>query len=256
MSPRPRTAVVTGASSGIGAATARRLADAGFHVILAARRVERLDALAKELTAAGGTVTVYPLDVTDRAAVDAFAAALDVHSPIHVLVNNAGGALGTDPVAIADPADWRTMYEVNVIGVLNVTQALLPALTASGDGTVVVLSSTAGLGTYEGGGGYVAAKHGAHAIAETLRLELNGQPVRIIEIAPGMVRTDEFSLNRFHGDAERAAAVYAGVAEPLTADDVADTVSWAVTRPSHVNVDLLVLRPRAQASNTKVHREL
>ncbi|MYS24695.1 NADP-dependent 3-hydroxy acid dehydrogenase YdfG [Streptomyces sp. DvalAA-14] len=256
MTPRPRTAVVTGASSGIGAATVRRLAEAGFHVVLTARRIERLDALAKELTAAGHTVTVHPLDVTDRAAVDAFAASLDVHAPIQVLVNNAGGALGTDPVAIADPDDWRTMYEVNVIGTLNVTQALLPSLTASGDGTVVVLSSTAGLGTYEGGGGYVAAKHGAHVIAETLRLELNGQPVRIIEIAPGMVKTDEFALTRFRGDADRAAAVYAGVAEPLTADDVADTIVWAVTRPSHVNVDLLVLRPRAQASNTKVHREL
>jgi NADP-dependent 3-hydroxy acid dehydrogenase YdfG len=250
-----RTAVVTGASSGIGAAVARKLAEAGYHVALAARRAERLDALAKELTADGRSASVHALDVTDRAAVDAFAASLDALPPLHVLVNNAGGALGTDPVATADPAEWRTMYEVNVLGVLHVTQALLPALTASGDGTVVVLSSTAGLATYEGGGGYVAAKHGAHVIAETLRLELNGEPVRIIEIAPGMVKTDEFALTRFHGDTARAEAVYAGVAEPLTADDVADTVAWAVTRPSHVNVDLLVLRPRAQASNTKVHRE-
>ncbi|WUH91610.1 SDR family oxidoreductase [Streptomyces sp. NBC_00433] len=250
-----RTAVVTGASSGIGAATARRLAAAGFHVVLTARRTERLDALAAELTAAGGSVAVHALDVTDRAAVDAFAGGLDAYPPLHVLVNNAGGALGTDPVATADPADWRAMFEVNVLGVLNVTQALLPALSSSGDGTIVVLSSTAGLATYEGGGGYVAAKHGAHVIAETLRLELNGQPVRVIEIAPGMVKTDEFALTRFRGDADRAAAVYAGVAEPLTADDVADTVAWAVTRPAHVNVDLLVLRPRAQASNYKVHRE-
>ncbi|SEG65724.1 NADP-dependent 3-hydroxy acid dehydrogenase YdfG [Actinacidiphila yanglinensis] len=250
-----RTAVVTGASSGIGAATARRLAEAGYHVALAARRVDRLDALAKELTAAGRSASVHAVDVTDRAAVDAFAASLDALPPLHVLVDNAGGALGTDPVATADPAEWRAMYEVNVLGVLNVTQALLPALTASGDGTVVVISSTAGLATYEGGGGYVAAKHGAHVIAETLRLELNGTPVRVIEIAPGMVKTDEFSLTRFHGDTERAEAVYAGVAEPLTAEDVADTVTWAVTRPSHVNVDLLVLRPRAQASNSKVHRE-
>ena len=257
MGPRksPRTAVVTGASSGIGAATARRLADAGFHVVLTARRTDRLDALAKELAADGHKASVHALDVTDRAAVDAFAAAMDPYPPVHVLVNNAGGALGTEPVATADPADWRTMFEVNVLGVLNVTQALLPALTASGDGTVVVLSSTAGLATYEGGGGYVAAKHGAHVIAQTLRLELSGKPVRIIEIAPGMVKTDEFALTRFRGDAERAAAVYEGVAEPLTADDVADTVAWAVTRPSHVNVDLLVLRPRAQASNYKVHRE-
>ncbi len=183
---------------------------------------------------------------------DAFAAGLD---RCDVLVNNAGGALGTDPVASADPADWRAMYEVNVLGVLNTTQALLPALVASGDGTVLILSSTAALGTYEGGGGYVAAKHGAHAIAETLRLELCGQPVRVIEIAPGMVKTDEFALTRFRGDKEKAAKVYAGVAEPLTADDVADTIAWTVTRPAHVNVDLLVLRPRAQASNYKVHRE-
>ncbi|MBM9504916.1 SDR family NAD(P)-dependent oxidoreductase [Actinacidiphila acididurans] len=247
-----RTAVVTGASSGIGAATARMLAAAGFHVVLTARRVDRLDALAKELGAEGRGVTVHALDVTDRAAVDAFAESLD---RCDVLVNNAGGAIGTDPVATADPAEWRSMFEVNVLGVLNVTQALLPALTASGDGTVVIVSSTAGLATYEGGGGYVAAKHGAHVIAETLRLELSGRPVRIIEVAPGMVRTDEFSLNRFHGDSDRAAAVYSGVAEPLTAEDVADTITWAVTRPSHVNVDLLVLRPRAQASNYKVHRE-
>ncbi|GAA0493165.1 SDR family NAD(P)-dependent oxidoreductase [Streptomyces olivaceiscleroticus] len=243
-----RTAVVTGASSGIGAATARKLAEAGYRVILTARRKERIEALAAELPHA----EAYPLDVTDRAAVDAFAASLD---RCDVLIANAGGALGTDPVATADPADWRAMYEVNVLGVLNVTQALLPALTASGDGTVVVLSSTAGHGTYEGGGGYVAAKHGAHVLAETLRLELCGQPVRVIEIAPGMVKTDEFALTRFRGDEAKAAKVYEGVAEPLTADDVADTIAWAVTRPAHVNIDLLVVRPRAQASNTKVHRE-
>ncbi|MES4904409.1 MULTISPECIES: SDR family NAD(P)-dependent oxidoreductase [unclassified Streptomyces] len=247
-----RTAVVTGASSGIGAATARRLAAAGFRVVLAARRKERVEALAAELTEAGHEAEAYPLDVTDRAAVDAFAAALD---RCDVLVNNAGGALGTETVATADPADWRAMYEVNVVGVLNVTQALLPALIASGDGTVVVLSSTAGHIAYEGGGGYVAAKHGAHAIAATLRLELCGDPVRVIEIAPGMVRTDEFAVNRYRGDEDKAAAVYEGVAEPLTADDVADTVEWAVTRPSHVNIDLMVIRPRAQAAQHKVHRE-
>ncbi|MFI1966969.1 SDR family NAD(P)-dependent oxidoreductase [Streptomyces pathocidini] len=255
MTPAPTaapTAVVTGASSGIGAATARRLAAAGYRVVLTARREERIEALAAELAEAGRDAVPYVLDVTDRAAVDAFAASLD--GRCDVLVNNAGGAIGTEPVASADPADWRTMYEVNVLGVLNMTQALLPALTASGDGTIVVLSSTAGLATYEGGGGYVAAKHGSHVIAETLRLELNGQPVRIIEIAPGMVRTEEFALTRFRGDAEKAAKVYEGVAEPLTADDVADSVAWAVTRPSHVNVDLLVVRPRAQASNYKVHR--
>lgn len=248
-----RIAVVTGASSGIGAATARRLAAAGYRVVLTARRKDRIEALAEELTAAGHSATAYQLDVTDRAAVDEFATAF---TAIGVLVNNAGGALGADPVATGDPAHWRTMYETNVLGTLNVTQALLPKLEASGDGVVVVVSSTAGLGTYEGGAGYVAAKHGEHVLAETLRLEIVGRPVRVIEIAPGMVKTDEFALTRFGGDSEKAEKVYAGVAEPLTADDVAETITWAVTRPSHVNVDLLVLRPRAQASNTKVHREL
>ncbi|MEV6398409.1 SDR family NAD(P)-dependent oxidoreductase [Streptomyces sp. NPDC051907] len=246
-------AVITGASSGIGAATARQLAAAGYRVVLTARRKDRIEALAAELAEAGRQATAYALDVTDRAAVDAFAASLD---RCDVLVNNAGGALGADPVATGDPADWRQMYEVNVIGALHTTQALLPALTASGDGTVVILSSTAGHATYEGGAGYVAAKNGARVLAETLRLEIVGTPVRVIEVAPGMVRTEEFATTRFRGDEEKAAKVYAGVAEPLTADDVADTITWAVTRPPHVNIDLLVVRPRAQASNSKVHREL
>ncbi|SDL34958.1 SDR family NAD(P)-dependent oxidoreductase [Streptomyces indicus] len=248
-----RTAVVTGASSGIGAATARKLAEADYHVVLTARRKDRIETLAAELAEAGRSAAAYALDVTDRTAVDAFAAALD---RVDVLVNNAGGALGADPVATGDPEDWRRMYEVNVLGTLHMTQALLPALTDSGDGTVVVLSSTAGHATYEGGAGYVAAKNGARVLAETLRLELVGQPVRVIEIAPGMVKTEEFATTRFGGDEAKAAKVYEGVAEPLTADDVADTIAWTVTRPSHVNVDLLVVRPRAQASNTKVHREL
>ncbi|MFJ4920201.1 SDR family NAD(P)-dependent oxidoreductase [Streptomyces sp. NPDC088725] len=249
-------AVVTGASSGIGAATARRLAAAGFHVVVTARREDRVKALAAEITDAGHRATAYALDVTDRQAVDAFAAHLDSFPSVDVLINNAGGALGADPVATGSPEDWRQMYETNVIGTLNLTQALLPALTASGDGTVLVLSSTAGHATYEGGAGYVAAKHGAHVLAETLRLEIVGTPVRVIEIAPGMVKTEGFATTRFRGDTEKAAKVYEGVAEPLTADDVADTITWAVTRPSHVNIDLLVVRPRAQASNSKVHREL
>jgi NADP-dependent 3-hydroxy acid dehydrogenase YdfG len=247
-------AVVTGASSGIGAATAGKLAsaDAGYHVVLAARRSERIAELAGQIRAGGGSAEARQLDVTDRAAVDAFASSLD---RCDVLINNAGGAFGMEPVAGADPADWQAMFDVNVLGTLHMTQALLPRLIASGDGTIVVMSSTAGFTAYEGGGGYVAAKHGEHAIAATLRLELSGQPVRVIEIAPGMVRTDEFSLNRYRGDAGRAAAVYAGVREPLTAGDVADTIAWSVTRPSHVNVDLLVLRPRAQAAQHKVYRE-
>lgn len=250
MTAEVRTAVVTGASSGIGAATARALAAAGYRVVLTARRKDRIEALAAELPDA----EAYALDVTDRAAVDAFAATLERYPSVDVLVNNAGGAYGAEPVATGDPADWRAMYEVNVLGVLHMTQALLPALTASGDGTVVVLSSTAGHGTYEGGGGYVAAKHGAHVIAETLRLELCGEPVRVIEVAPGMVKTDEFASTRFRGDSAKAAKVYEGVDQPLNADDVADTITWAITRPAHVNIDLLVVRPRAQASNSKVHR--
>lgn len=246
-------AVVTGASSGIGAATAVKLAgpDARHHVILAARRVERMTEVAERIRAEGGSAEVRELDVTDRAAVMVFAESVD---RCDVLINNAGGAHGTETIAQADPADWRTMYESNVMGTLYVTQALLPKLIASGDGTIVVLSSTAALVAYEGGGGYVAAKHAEHAIAATLRLELCGEPVRVIEIAPGMVRTEEFALNRLRGDADKAAAVYAGVAEPLTAEDIADTITWTVTRPSHINVDLLVIRPRAQAAQHKVHR--
>ncbi len=247
-----QTAVVTGASSGIGAATAVRLAADGYHVVLAARRMDRLERVATTIAAAGGSAQVSRLDVTDAAQVKALAAALPA---CNVLVANAGGAIGGEQIADADPADWLAMYQANVLGTLHTVQALLPKLIASGNGTVVVMSSTAGFTAYEGGGGYVAAKHGTHAIAATLRLELCGQPVRVIEIAPGMVRTEEFALTRYRGDASRAAAVYVGVAEPLTAEDVADAVAWAVTRPSHFNVDLMVLRPRAQAAQHKVHRE-
>jgi len=242
------TAVVTGASSGIGAATARRLVQEGYDVVAGARRTDRLAALHDEL---GDALRPLPLDVTSADSVAAFAAEVPEAT---VLVNNAGGALGMDPVAEASPEDWQAMYEVNVVGVLRVTQALLPVLVASGRGHVVVMGSTAGRIVYEGGGGYTAAKHGAAALAETLRLELSGQPVRVTEIAPGMVRTDEFAVKRFRGDAERAAKVYAGVEEPLTADDIADCVAWCVTRPPHVDIDLLVVKPLAQAAQHKVHR--
>src|SRR5215813_2382310 len=246
-----RTAVVTGASSGIGAATAERLAREGYHVVLAARRLDKLNAVAARISSAGGSAQVSQLDVTDRTQVEALAASL---TSCDVLIANAGGAIGADQVAGAAPSDWLTMYESNVLGTLHIVQALLPKLISSGDGTLLIMGSTAGFTAYEGGGGYVAAKHGTHAIAATLRLELCGKPVRVIEIAPGMVRTDEFALTRYRGDAEKAAAVYAGVAEPLTAEDVADAVAWAVTRPAHVNVDLMVLRPRAQAAQHKVFR--
>jgi NADP-dependent 3-hydroxy acid dehydrogenase YdfG len=242
------SALVTGASSGIGAATARALAAAGFHVFCAARRTERVEALAAEI---GGTAVTC--DVTDEAQVAALAEA--VGGSLHVLVNNAGGALGVDRVEDSDPDGWRWMYEVNVIGTLRVTRALLPALVASGAGTIVNVGSIAGHLAYEGGAGYTAAKHGVAVMTETLRLELNGQPVRVTEIAPGMVRTDEFSLVRL-GDAERADAVYAGVAEPLVAEDIADAICWMATRPQHVNIDLMVIKPLAQAAPHKVHREL
>src|ERR1022692_32613 len=246
-----RVAVVTGASSGIGAATAVRLAGAGYHVVAAARRTDRVEALAARIRDDGGQAEARQLDVTDQAGVGALAGSLD---RCDVLVSNAGGGAGGDQIADGRTEDWRAKYEVNVLGTLNVTQALLPKLIASGDGTIVIMSSTAGFVAYEGGGGYAAAKHGEHALAATLRLELCGQPVRVIEIAPGMVRTAEFAVNRFRGDEEKAAAVYAGVAEPLTDEDVADAVTWSVTRPSHVNVDLMVLRPVAQAAQHKVHR--
>ncbi|RJQ77707.1 SDR family NAD(P)-dependent oxidoreductase [Pseudonocardiaceae bacterium YIM PH 21723] len=243
--------VITGAGSGIGAATALDLAKAGHHVVLVGRRKERLTAVAEQIHQAGGTADTAAVDVTDRSAVEAFAATLE---RCDVLVNNAGGAFGTEIIGAADPTDWRAMYEVNVLGSLQVTQSLLPKLIASGNGTVVVVSSTAAFTTYEGGGGYSAAKHGQHALAGALRLELCGQPVRVIEIAPGMVHTEEFSRNRYRGDQGKADAVYAGVDQPLLAQDIAELITFAVGRPAHVNVDFLVVRPRAQAAQHKVHR--
>jgi NADP-dependent 3-hydroxy acid dehydrogenase YdfG len=241
-----RVAVVTGASSGIGAATAALLAAEGFDVVLAARRLDRLTSLADSI---GGRA--LPLDVTDPASVEAFAGALD---RVDVLVNNAGGAFDANPVADADLDSWARTYEVNVLGTVRLTKALLPALRASGAGDVVFVSSTAGFISYEGGASYTAAKHGVHTLAETLRLELKGEPVRVIEIAPGMVRTEEFSANRL-GSSEAAEAVYRGVREPLVADDIADCIAWTVTRPHHVNIDLMVVRPLAQAAQHKVARE-
>lgn len=248
-------AIVTGASSGIGAATARRLATEGFHVVAAARRIDRLETLVKGITEAGGAASPVACDVTSDESVASLAAAVgELDGPVTLVVNNAGGARGLDPVETGSVADWQWMYDVNVLGTLRVTQALLPALEASGAGTVVMLSSTAGLIVYEGGGGYAAAKHAQTALGETLRLELCGRPIRVVEIDPGMVRTDEFGLTRFGGDAARAAAVYDGVAEPLVADDIADCIAWCATRPHHVNVDRLVVRPLAQAAQHKVHR--
>jgi NADP-dependent 3-hydroxy acid dehydrogenase YdfG len=263
--PQP-IAVVTGASSGIGAATARRLVAAGFHVVAVARRADRLADLVKELGSGSGraegavggvtgTASAFEADITVDADVAALATAVEaLPGPLEVLVNNAGGAVGAEEVADADLAGWQWMFDVNVLGTVRVTKALLPRLEASGRGTIVVLSSTAGLIVYEGGGGYAAAKHAQTAVAETLRLELSGRPIRVIEIDPGMVRTDEFALKRFGGDADKAEAVYRGVAEPLVAEDIADVVAFCATRPHHVNIDRLVIRPLAQAAQHKVHR--
>lgn len=241
MSP---VAVITGASSGIGAATATRLAAEGFDVVVGARRLDRLRAVAEPLGALALT-----LDVTDPASVEAFCAQIPDCS---LLVNNAGGALGRDPIAEADEAAWQAMYDSNVLGVLRMTKALLPKLVASGDGHVVTIGSIAAHEPYPGGGGYNAAKFAVRAVMSVLRQELLGEPVRVTEIDPGMVET-EFSLVRFGGDQAKADAVYDAMT-PLTAADIADCVAWVATRPSHVNIDQIVVLARDQAGATRVHR--
>lgn len=241
-----RVAVVTGASSGIGAATARQLAADGFEVICAARRAERVQALAAEI---GGRALAC--DITVQADVDALTAA--VGAELAVLVNNAGGAIGLEPVSAADLDAWDQMYAVNVLGTERVTRALLPALIAA-RGAVVFVTSTAADAAYEGGAGYCGVKAAERMIAGSLRLEFYDQPVRITEISPGMVATEEFSLTRFGGDQAKAEAVYAGVPDPLQAADVAEAIAWMATRPAHVNIDRLVIRPVAQAANHKVFR--
>jgi NADP-dependent 3-hydroxy acid dehydrogenase YdfG len=245
-----RIAVVTGASSGIGAASARQLARAGFQVVAGARRTDRLESLAADVGA-----TTLPLDVTDPASVEAFAAAVrDRHGHADLLVNNAGTAAGLDPVAEGSDADWQVMLDTNVVGLLRVTRAFLPLLRAAPHAHIVNLGSIAGFEVYPGGAGYTASKHAVRAVTDTLRLELNGEPIRVTEIAPGMVET-EFSVTRFGGDQARADEVYAGV-QPLTADDIADCIVWAVTRPPHVDIDFMVVRPVAQAASYRVARNL
>jgi NADP-dependent 3-hydroxy acid dehydrogenase YdfG len=248
--PAERIAVVTGASSGIGAATTRQLASVGFHVVAGARRTDRLRVLAEEVGA-----TTLALDVTDPASVEAFAAAArDRHGRVDLLVNNAGTGVGLDPVADGRDEDWQATLDTNVVGLLRVTRTFLPLLRAAPSAHIVNLGSIAGFEVYPGGAGYAASKHAVRAITDTLRLELNGEPIRITEIAPGMVET-EFSVKRFRGDQSRADEVYAGV-QPLTADDIADCIVWAVTRPPHVDIDFMVVRPVAQAAAHKVARRL
>ena len=243
-------AIVTGASSGIGAATARALADSGFDVIACARRVDRLEALAAENSA----ITAHQLDITDQKSVDQLVSDLADRN-VSVLINSAGGAFDAASVLDSDPAVWSETYDLNVVGTVRMVKAFTPAMQKNGRGHIVIISSTAGHVAYENGGSYVAAKHAETSLARTLRLELNGLPIRVTEIAPGMVKTEEFSTIRF-GDADRAAKVYEGVDAPLLAEDVAEAIRWSVTLPEHFNVDSLVIRPVAQAANHKVHRTI
>jgi NADP-dependent 3-hydroxy acid dehydrogenase YdfG len=239
--------VITGASSGIGAATARALVAAGFAVVLGARRLHLIKALAAEL---GPPARAHALDVTNQISVDSFCAQVD---ECRLLVNNAGGALGLDPVAATDDTRWQTMYDTNVLGTRRMTRALLPHLVASGDGHVITVGSVAAFEVYSGGAGYNAAKHATRAVMDVLRIELLGQPIRVSEIDPGMVET-QFSLVRFDGDRERADAVYEGLT-PLTADDVAEVIAFVATRPSHVDIDQVIIRPRDQARVWLVNRD-
>ncbi|MCU1635308.1 MAG: Oxidoreductase [Cryobacterium sp.] len=245
---------MTGASSGIGAATVRLFRERGWDVVGVARREDRLAALAAETGA-----DVFAADLTLQDDVDALRDHLASTGPVHALINNAGGALGLDSVESSSIDDWAWMFEINVLAVKRVTSALLPLMrdtirAGGGSADIVTVTSIAGHVAYVGGGGYNAAKFAAHAMMEVLRLELNGEPIRVIEVAPGMVKTDEFGLVRFRGDAQKAFAVYEGVPDPLTAEDVADTIVASVERPAHVNLDLITIKPVAQAAPSRVAR--
>ena len=248
--PSRLTAVVTGASSGIGRATARRLVEEGWHVLAVARREDRLEELAAETGCA-----VLAVDITADDSVDRLVArARELFgSGLNAVVHVAGGALGVETAAEADLEKWQRMYDINVLGTVRVTRALLPALRESGRGDLLFVTSVAGHEAYPGGSGYNAAKAGEHMLAGALRLELNGERIRVIEIAPGMVRTEEFSLVRL-GDQDAADAVYDGVEQPLTAEDCADVISYALNAPHHVNLDLVMVRPLAQAAAHRVAR--
>lgn len=242
-------AVVTGASSGIGAATALLLAEHGFHVVAVARRAERLQELARK----NADIENMVVDVTSDSDVMKLAQHLS-GKPVELLVCNAGGAFDFDTVITSNPEIWMKTYDVNVVGSVRTIKALVPLMTEHGKGHLVLITSTAGQVAYENGGSYVAAKHGEVALARTLRLELSGLPIRVTEIAPGMVKTEEFALTRFSGDQERAAKIYAGVAKPLTDQDVAEAIRWSVMLPEHFNIDSMTIRPVAQAAQHKVHR--
>lgn len=249
MNAMKKVAVVTGASSGIGAATSLLLANNGYRVLAVARRIDRL----QELASRHENIEVHVLDVTDQASVDNFMQAI-AGIEIDVLVNNAGGAFDSSSVLDSDPEIWKKSFDVNVVGALRITKAIAPSMIKANKGHIVVLTSTAGHVAYENGGSYVAAKFAERSLANTLRLELNGTPIRISEIAPGMVKTDEFAVVRNAGDKDKAAKVYEGVEHPLTAEDIAESIYWTVNLPAHVNIDSMVIRPVAQAANHKVHR--
>jgi NADP-dependent 3-hydroxy acid dehydrogenase YdfG len=249
MSNSLKLAVVTGASSGIGAATSKLLANNGYTVIAGARRLDRLEALAKS----DSNIETHQLDVTDQISVDNFVKAV-ADREVDLLVNNAGGAFDSSSVLDSDPEVWAKSYEVNVIGSVRMTKALAPSMIKAEKGHIVIISSTAGHVAYENGGSYVAAKFAERSLANTLRLELNGTPIRVTEIAPGMVKTDEFALVRNSGDSAKAAKVYEGVESPLTAEDIAESIYWSASVPAHVNIDSIVIRPVAQAANHKVFR--
>lgn len=249
MSTQGKVAVVTGASSGIGAATSRLLAQNGYQVIAGARRLDRLQELANN----NERIECHSLDVTDQPSVDSFMAHI-AGRKVDLLVNNAGGAFDSASVLDSDPEIWKKSYEVNVVGAVRMSKAIAPSMIENGSGHIVIISSTAGHVAYENGGSYVAAKFAERSLANTLRLELNGTPIRVTEIAPGMVKTEEFALVRNAGDAAKAAKVYEGVEHPLTAEDIAESIYWTASLPAHVNIDSLVIRPVAQAANHKVYR--
>ena len=246
---KPQCAIVTGASSGIGAATVRALVASGVEVIACARRMDRLEALAQENSA----ITAHHLDITDQKSIDQLVADCRDRD-VNILINCAGGAFDFVSVLDSNPEIWRKTYELNVVGTVRMVKAFAPMMQANSQGHIVIISSTAGHVAYENGGSYVAAKHAETSLARTLRLELNGLPIRITEIAPGLVKTDEFSIVRFEGDSQRAAKVYEGIESPLTAEDVAEAIRWSVMLPEHFNVDSMVIRPIAQAANHKIHR--
>lgn len=254
----PRRVVVTGASSGIGAATARRFAEHGWQVVAVARRAERLEALRAEADGLAGSIVPVAADLTAQSDVERLAATTAELGPLHALVNNAGGAFGLASVEESDVDDWRAMFEINVLAPKRVTSALLPQLRDgardAGHASLLMVTSIAGHVAYEGGGGYNAAKFAEHAMTAVLRLELAGEPIRVIEIAPGMVKTEEFSLVRFGGDQAKADAVYDNVPAPLVADDIAEAIVHAVELPGHVDLDLVTIKPVAQAAPHKVVR--